>query len=88
MQNWVNELNKDFLERFSALLPGAFRDMAPAVVLALLNPKLMYSTVEMENCATQAPEVRKSSGQVLDAHDLKRLQVWHTRIPHLSLIHI
>lgn len=75
VQKWVADLNKDFLERFAALLPGSFKDMAPAVVLALLQPKLAYSTSEMENCATQAPEIRKSSGQVLDAHDLKRLQV-------------
>lgn len=75
IQAWVTELNKDFLERFAALLPGAFRDMPPATVLALLQPKLTYSTSEMEKCATAAPEVRKPSGQVLDAHDLKRLQV-------------
>ena len=68
----MSALNKDFLERFAALLPGAFRDMAPDVVLTLLQPKLIYSTTEMENCASKAPEVRKSSGQVLD----------------LSLIHI
>jgi hypothetical protein len=74
VQKWLTDLNKDFLGRFMSLLPGAFRDLSPTTVLALLQPKLTYSTAEMERAAAQTPEIRKATGEPFDGHDLKRLQ--------------
>lgn len=79
VQTWLKALSDDFSARLIALLSGAFRDMAPATALALLQPKLTYSNAESQRSGATAA-VRRVSGQPLDAHDLKRLHVRPRRL--------
>ena len=47
-RDWMEQFSADFRCRFMALLPGAFRDFPPPLVLSLLAPKLSWSEAEMQ----------------------------------------
>jgi hypothetical protein len=57
------------------MLGGSFREMEPAVVLALLQPKLNFSNSETEQAIGQGTVVCRVSGRPLSPYDLKRLEV-------------
>jgi hypothetical protein len=44
--DWAAPFVSDFKLRFSNLLPGAFRSMAPVMALSILDPQLGYSEAE------------------------------------------
>lgn len=47
-RDWMESFSADFRCRFMALLPGAFRDFPPPLVLSLLAPKLTWSEAETQ----------------------------------------
>lgn len=76
---WLAPFVADFKARFMALLSGpAFRGMAPALALSVLDPRLDWPEAEAQRSAEDgsAPgAVLRGDGTPLDPYDLKRLQV-------------
>jgi N-acetyltransferase 10 len=73
--SWLQPFVSDFKSRFISLLAGAFKGMAPALALSLLNPKLVFSDTEASAGVQQGVMVTRGDGRQLSPYDLKRLQV-------------
>jgi N-acetyltransferase 10 len=58
-----------------SLLGGAFRGMAPALALSLLDPQLTWGEADSHSSVQQGVTVVKGDGQLMTPYDLKRLQV-------------
>lgn len=58
-----------------ALLGGAFREMAPALALSILAPRLSWSEAEGAAGAEAGAAIVHGDGTALTPYDLKRLQV-------------
>ncbi|KAK9786287.1 hypothetical protein WJX73_003109 [Symbiochloris irregularis] len=70
---WLASFVSDFRSRFMSLLPGPFRDFAPALAMALLQPQLTFA----EGAAANGHTPVRGDGSPLSPYDLKRLQVGH-----------
>ena len=76
LQGWLESFSTDFKQRLLVLLAGAFREMPPATALSLLQPQLSFSAASADAAVEGGlRRVVKANGTLLDAHDLKRLQV-------------
>jgi N-acetyltransferase 10 len=72
---WLEPFVTDFKARFMSLLGGAFRGMAPALALSILNPKLQFSELDGAAGVQAGLVVMRGDGRQMTAYDLKRLQV-------------
>ena len=61
--------------RFLVLLGGAFKGMAPALALSVLDPRLTYSEAETAASVQAGVMVARGDNRPLSPYDLKRLQV-------------
>lgn len=73
---WLDPFVADFRSRFATLLAGAFRGFAPALALALLDPRLDWGEAEVAAGVAHGLAVTKPDGGELGPHDLKRLQAY------------
>ena len=70
---WLTSFSADFRQRFTSLLGGPFRNMAPGLALAVLSPKVDFNDDERAlGCPTSA--VVRPDGKPVSAHDVKRLE--------------
>lgn len=69
-----------------SLLGGAFRDMAPALALSLLDPQLNWSESDTQRAAQAGVSVSRGDGSALDAYDLKRLHAYASSLVDYHLI--
>ena len=70
---WLASFSADFRQRFTSLLGGPFRHMAPGLGLAVLAPRVDFDDdARAAGCAPGA--VRRPDGQPITAHDIKRLE--------------
>lgn len=76
---WLEPFVTDFKARFMSLLGGAFRGMAPALALSILNPKLQFSEADGAAGVQQGLVVTRGDGRQMSPYDLKRLQVGESR---------
>jgi N-acetyltransferase 10 len=72
---WLQPFVSDFKARFMTLLGGAFRTLAPALALSILNPKLVFSEAESAAGVKEGLTVARGDGRPMSPYDLKRLQV-------------
>jgi N-acetyltransferase 10 len=72
---WLEPFVTDFKARFMSLLGGAFRGMAPALALSILNPKLQFSESDGAAGVQAGVVVTRGDGRQMSPYDLKRLQV-------------
>ena len=72
---WLQPFVADFKTRFLTLLAGSFRELAPALALSILDPKLTFSEAETQAAISAGINVLKGDGSALSPHDMKRLQV-------------
>ncbi|KAK9918544.1 hypothetical protein WJX75_004887 [Coccomyxa subellipsoidea] len=86
-RDWMESFSADFRCRFMALLPGAFRDFPPPLVLSLLAPKLTWSEAETQASIQKGVEVMRADGSPLSPHDIRRLEKYANSMVdhHLTL---
>ncbi|GIM12120.1 hypothetical protein Vretimale_15547 [Volvox reticuliferus] len=83
---WLRPFVSDFKSRFMSLLGSAFREMAPALALSILDPQLTWSEAEGQRAAQEGVVVMRGDGSPLDAYDLKRLQAYCSSLVDYHLI--
>lgn len=69
-----------------SLLGGAFRGMAPALALSLLDPQLTWSEADTQGATKAGVAVNRGDGSSLDAFDLKRLHAYASSLVDYHLI--
>ncbi|KAK9785019.1 hypothetical protein WJX73_005784 [Symbiochloris irregularis] len=79
---WLASFVSDFRSRFMSLLPGPFRDFAPALAMALLQPQLTFA----EGAAANGHTPVRGDGSPLSPYDLKRLQAYANSLVDYHLI--
>ncbi|GIL51445.1 hypothetical protein Vafri_7426 [Volvox africanus] len=83
---WLRPFVDDFKSRFMSLLGSAFRDIAPALALSILDPQLTWSEAEGQRAAQEGVVVMRGDGSPLDAYDLKRLQAYCSSLVDYHLV--
>jgi|TARA_B100000683_G_scaffold229159_1_gene229483 N-acetyltransferase 10 len=79
---WVNSFYEDFRVRFTSLMGSAFRDLAPALCLSLMTPKLSWD----EKGGAGRDSVLKADNEILSPHDLRRIQKYSNALVDHHLI--
>ncbi|WIA39314.1 hypothetical protein OEZ86_005429 [Tetradesmus obliquus] len=83
---WLEPFVTDFKARFMSLLGGAFRGMAPALALSILNPKLQFSEADGAAGVQQGLVVTRGDGRQMSPYDLRRLQAYSSNLVDYHLI--
>ncbi|PNW85567.1 hypothetical protein CHLRE_03g192850v5 [Chlamydomonas reinhardtii] len=83
---WLSPFVSDFKGRFTSLLGGAFREMAPALALSILDPQLNWGEEEAQRATQAGVVVHRGDGSGLDPYDLKRLQAYCSSLVDYHLV--
>ncbi|KAF6255647.1 GNAT acetyltransferase 2-domain-containing protein [Scenedesmus sp. NREL 46B-D3] len=83
---WLEPFVTDFRARFMSLLGGAFRGMAPALALSILDPRLQFSEAHGTAGVQAGLVVARGDGRQMSPYDLKRLQAYSSNLVDYHLI--